>query len=199
MYSVSGGVSPCGILRGRPTCPRSVREYAVKFGRSQRVSVAVGLVCWLLLAAAVPARAGILVGTIAPHSPDVFWGSQEERKPEAAYQPLDPPPLHPNSLALLDNEEAVEAFTVWLSVLMIPPSLICDYFNPPPVPPPPGHPTSSPPDGGGGGGGSNGPGSPPPPPPLQTPEPGTLLLGMVGAGLLGLMRWRRNAAAWRTR
>jgi len=56
--------------------------------------------------------------------------------------------------------------------------------EPPPPPPPP------PPDGGG----ENPPVDPPidPPPPQETPEPSSLLIGGIGAGLASLYSWRRR-------
>ena len=74
----------------------------------------------------------------------------------------------------------------------------------PPPPPPPSNQGNPPPQEGGNppppppptGGGETPPGGgdvPPPPPPVQgAPEPASLTIGMLGAGLASLVAWRRR-------
>jgi len=155
-------------------------------GRFRYSPIAAGLICCFVLYSTNPVQGEILVGVVDQHSPESFWGSKGERASELAYRPLDRTRLQQSALALVENEEAIEAFAVWLAVLQIPPSWIYDHHCSPCPAPTGSNPTSSTPPGG-----SDGPGSEPPPP-LNTPEPGTLLLGTVGAGLIGLIRWRRK-------
>jgi hypothetical protein len=79
--------------------------------------------------------------------------------------------------------------------------------EPPPPPPPPGNNGEPPPPEGGGetppppppppppgGGGEEPPIDPPidPPPPQQTPEPASVLLAALGAGVVSFIAWRRR-------
>ena len=94
-------------------------------------------------------------------------------------------PIQPEAVRFAEMNDQQRRALVVLAVIMAGmDTYVTTSSNP--TPPPgssPQQPPGNPPVGGGTGD---------PNPPLQAPEPGTILLGTLGVGLIGVMRWRKS-------
>lgn len=133
--------------------------------------------------------------------PDIA-GARESFIPWCATNMPAPTPERSPGAVFQDNVEQMQRSVLeWMVT-----SILIRWGTPPPVPgpnnteiipppqgggetPPPPPPPPPPPDGG-----SEDPPIDPPidPPPQETPEPSSLLIGGIGAGLTSLYRWRRR-------